>query len=425
MNADLLEFVVSDQFENLKRKERGFPRHALDFLEPLVRHKNTIVVTGVRRCGKSTLLFQAMDRFFPNGFYYLNFADERLNDFETNDFQALHEILLKKFGEKKVFFFDEPQGKKGWNQFVNRLYENGCKFFVTGSNAELLSKEISTFLTGRHLDVSLFPFSFAEFLGFKNLKTNAGSTNDKAAIQSALEEYLEKGGFPEVLTYGTTDVLEKIYEDVINKDILVRAKIKDGKTFKDLALFLVSNCGKEFSYNALKKQFNLGSTNTAKQFVHYLTNAFLFIELNRFDYSLKKQGMAPKKIYGIDTGLVAKMGFRFSENKGRLYENAVLLELLRQNKKVYYWKDKDQKETDFLVTEKNRVIHAIQACFDLSNEKTKKRETDALLAALQRFKLTKGTIITQNMEKTEKIENKTIKYVPLWKWLLPNTDSGE
>lgn len=418
MERDFLEFVVLDQFDNLKRKPRGFSRNCLLEIEPLIRHKSTIVVTGVRRCGKSTLLFQVMGKFFKQDFYYLNFADERLNDFTASDFQVLHEIFIKQFGENKVFFFDEIQGKPSWNKFVNRLYENGCKFFITGSNSELLSKEISTFLTGRHLDLSLFPFSFKEFLKFKGLKQEIESTRDKALVLKAFDEFAEKGGFPEVLLYNNTDILETIYDDIINKDILVRAKIKDDKTFKDLSLFLISNCGKEFTYNALKKQFNLGSPNTAKNFVNQLTNAFLLIELNQFNYSIKKQGLNAKKIFCIDTGMVNKMAFRFFEEKGRLFENIVLIELLRQKKKIYYWKDSNQKETDFLIAEKNKVIQAIQVCYDLSNESTEKREINALLSAMQEFNLNTGIILTQDTQRTEKIGKKTIQLIPLWKWLL-------
>jgi predicted AAA+ superfamily ATPase len=418
VDRSFLEFVVSDQFDSLKAKDKGFSRSALLELSDFVAHKSNIVVMGHRRCGKSTLLFQIMEKFFPNAFYYLNFADERLNDFEAKDFQVLHEIFIKKFGEKKTFFFDEIQGKPGWNKFVNRLYENGCKFFITGSNSELLSKEISTFLTGRHLDFVLFPFSFKEFLGFKGINRTVGSTKEKAVVLKALDEFIAKGGFPEVLVYGNMDVLEKIYEDVINKDILVRYKIKDEKTFKDLALYLVSNSSKDFSYNSLKKQFNLGSSNTVKSFVYYLTNCFLLVELNRFFYSLKRQEMAPKKIYCIDTGMINKMGFKFSEDKGRLFENLVFVELLRRKKNVFYWKDANKKEIDFLIVEKNQPVQAIQVCADLSNEKTNQREIAGLLSALNEFKLKKGQIITYDTEKIEKHENKTIQYIPLWKWLL-------
>ncbi len=418
MDRVFLEFVVSDQFESLKRKDSGFPRQALSELDSFVRHKSNIVITGHRRCGKSTLLFQVMDKYFPENFYYLNFADERLNDFGVNDFQALHEIFIKKFGERKVFFFDEVQGKKGWDKFVNRLYENGYKFFITGSNSELLSREISTFLTGRHLDLALFPFSFREFLGFKKIKPVVESTHDKAIVLRELDAFVEKGGFPEVLVFGNTVVLEKIYEDVINKDILVRAQIKDDKTFKDLALFLISNCGRDFNYNSLKKQFGLGSSNTAKSFVNRLTDSFLLIELLQFSYSLKKQNQLPKKIYCIDSGMVNKMAFSFSGDWGRLFENVVFIELLRRGKKVFYWKDSVQREVDFLVLEKNRPVLAIQVCFDVSEEKTNKREQAGLLSAMKAFGLDSGAIITRDTEKTETIENKKIIYVPLWKWLL-------
>ncbi len=420
MDRALLEFVVSDQRSDLGKRPKGYPRDALPQIALLAQHKSNVVVTGHRRCGKSTFLSQALEKFHKNKFYYLRFADERLTDFAAKDFQALHEIFIAKFGEQKIFFFDEIQGKKGWNLFVNRMYENGYKFYITGSNSELLSKEISTFLTGRHLDMTIYPFSFAEYLGFKGISANAGNTLEKAKIMPALDDYLKTGGFPEVVVYGNTDVLEQIYEDVVTKDIIARYKIKEQKAFRDMALYIIANSGKEFTYNSLKKHFGLGSPNTAKNFVYYLTTAYLAIELSRFSHSLKQQAALPKKIYCIDTGMANKMSLTFQHEKGRQMENAVLTELLRKNRKAYYWKDENQKETDFIITEKNTPVEAIQVCYDPSDEKTLSRETQALASAMKKFKLQKGTIITNNTEKNATIERKKIEFTPLWKWLLEN-----
>jgi len=419
MEKRYLEQIVLDQQNRLSKMKEGYPRHKLLEVSDLVKHKINIVVTGHRRSGKSTFLLQWMNKYYNSNFYYLDFSDERLIDFKTTDFQLLYEIFLEHFGEKKVFFFDELQGKKyDWNKFANRLYSEGKRFFITGSNAELLSKEISTYLTGRHFDIMIYPFSFKEYLGYHNFNKNYNSTIGKTEVIKHFNNYIKQGGFPEVIVYNTTDILENIYQDVINTDILNRYKIKEEIEFKKMALFLMSNFSREFSYTSLKNNFNLGSTNTAKKYVSYLTNTYLLFELNKFDYSLKKQESYSKKTYCIDTGLISKISFNFSENIGRLYENLVFIELKRRGKQIYFWKDKLDCEVDFLITEKNKVTSLIQVVCDLSDPKTKEREIKGLVSGLKEFKLKEGIIITKDLEKEEKIDNKTIKYIPLWKWVL-------
>jgi len=419
MEKRYLEQIVLDQKERLSKMKEGYPRDKLLEVPDLIKHKINIVVTGHRRSGKSTFLLQWMKKYYNSNFYYLDFSDERLVDFKTIDFQLLYEIFLEQYGEKDIFYFDELQGKKyDWNRFVNRLYAEGKRFFITGSNADLLSKEISTYLTGRHFDIMIYPFSFKEYLGYHNFNKNYNSTLGKVEAINHFNNYIKQGGFPEVIVYNTTDILENIYQDVINTDILNRYKIKEEIEFKKMTLFLMSNFAREFSYTSIKNNFNLGSTNTAKKYISYLTNTYLLFELNKYDYSLKKQETYSKKIYCIDTGLISKISFNFSENLGRLYENCVFIELKRRGKEIYFWKDKSDYEVDFLITEKNKVTALMQVSYDLSNPKTKEREVKALLLGLNEFKLKIGIIITKDIDKEEKIENKTIKFIPLWKWLL-------
>jgi len=419
MEKRYLEQIVLDQKERLSKMKEGYPRDKLSEVPDLIKHKINIVVTGHRRSGKSTFLLQWMKKYYHSNFYYLDFSDERLVDFKTTDFQLLYEIFLEQYGEKDIFYFDELQGKKyDWNRFVNRLYSEGKRFFITGSNADLLSKEISTYLTGRHFDIMIYPFSFKEYLGYHNFNKNHNSTLGKAEAIKYFNNYIKQGGFPEVIVYNTTDILENIYQDVINTDILNRYKIKEEIEFKKMTLFLMSNFAREFSYTSLKNNFNLGSTNTAKKYISYLTNTYLLFELTKYDYSLKKQDTYSKKIYCIDTGLISKTSFNFSENIGRLYENAVFIELKRRGKSIYFWKDKSDSEVDFLIVDKNKVTSLIQVAYDLSNPKTKEREVKALLSGLNEFKLKEGIIITKDLDKDEKIDNIIIKYIPIWKWLL-------
>ncbi|VVB99357.1 AAA domain protein [uncultured archaeon] len=412
MDVRALESVVLDQTSVIKKLDLGYPREELPRAEELLKAKANIVVTGHRRAGKSTFLLQLMNKHFKGSFYYLNFGDERLIDFDVADFQILHELLLRHFGEKKVFLFDEIQGKKGWDRFVARMYETGNRFFITGSNAFLLSREISTYLTGRHLDIEMYPFSFREFLGYNNFNENPLTTKGKVALLKLFDEYVQNGGFPEVVTSKNTEILQSIYDDVINKDILGRYQVEDANTIKKIALFLLSSFAKEVSYTSIKNSFGLGSTNTAKKYVSYLTNTFMMFEVPKFSYSAKEQTYL-KKIYCIDTGMINKMAFTPSENKGRLLENLVFIELKRRKKQVFYWKSLAGKEVDFILVDKGKPVEAIQVCYDLNKENLE-RELGALKEAAQELKIKKTTMLTYDQRKTEGGTD----LLPVWEWLI-------
>lgn len=418
MDKEYLTQIILDQKKRLEKLQEGLIRQKLSEITSLINHKINIVITGHRRAGKSTFLLQLMNKYYKDKFYYFDFSDERIINFKTKDFQLLHEVFLEQFGEKKIFFFDEIQGLPNWDKFVNRLYTEGNRFFITGSNAELLSKEISTYLTGRHFDILIYPFSFEEYLRYKKYNKNPKTTEGKTEINKHLKEYIKKGGFPEVVVYDNSEILSSIYNDVINKDIINRYKITDDITFKKLALFLITNFSKEFSYTSLKNNFNMGSTHTAKKYVSYLVNSYVLFELNKYDPSLKNQERAAKKIYCIDTGLINQIAFKFSENLGKLYENVVFLELLRREKQIYFYKVDNDLEVDFIVKDRNRIVSAIQVCYDLTNKKTKEREIKALSFVCDKFRLKEGIIITNDLDKEEKTNNKTIIYIPLWKWLI-------
>lgn len=418
MDKEYLTQIVLDQNKRLEKLQEGLIRDKLSEITTIINHKINIVITGHRRAGKSTFLLQLMNKYYKDKFYYFDFSDERILDFKTKDFQLLHEVFLEQFGEKKVFFFDEIQGIPSWDKFVNRLYTEGYRFFITGSNAELLSKEISTYLTGRHFDILIYPFSFKEYLRYKKFNKNPKTTEGKTEINKHLKEYIKKGGFPEVVVYDNSEILGSIYNDVINKDIINRYKIIDETAFKKLAHFLITNFSKEFSYTSLKNNFNMGSTNTAKKYVSYLVNSYVLFELNKYDPSLKNQERATKKIYCIDTGLINQIAFKFSENLGKLYENVVFLELLRREKKIYFYQADNGLEVDFIVKDRNKIVSAIQVCYDLTDTKTKEREVKALLSACDKFGLKEGTIVTNDLDREEKTNNKTIRFIPLWKWLI-------
>lgn len=411
INKIKLEEVIEDQLENFSKKKIGIPRE-VDYKKHLKTNQIT-VISGVRRSGKSTLLAQ-FSKILKN-FYYLNFDDERLMDFSVEDFAELLLVFQKKY-KAKTLLFDEIQNVKGWERFVRRAYDDGYKIFVTGSNAKLLGSELATHLTGRYFKIDLFPFSFKEFLDLKKIGNQAKTTQSKAKILKYFEKYLQEGGFPDYAKYGDKEYLSGIYEDILYKDLLVRYKIRETKSFKQLASYAFSNFAKELSYNSMKKTLGFKSVTSVKDYIDYMQQSFLLFELYKYDFSLKKQYVSDKKIYVIDNGLRNNISFYFSSDKGRLLENLAFLELKRRGKEIYFFKDSN--ECDFLIKEKNKITEAMQVSYEISSEETEAREEEGLIEAMKRFKLKEGLILTQSEEKEKEIEGLKITYLPMWKWLL-------
>lgn len=418
----LLE-IIADQKKQLVITNI-IERECFKELDKSNQNKFIHIISGVRRSGKSTLL-QYIRTKTKDKDYYMNFDDERLVNFGINDFQALYEIFLEQFGKQKIFYFDEIQNIIGWERFVRRLYESGNKIYITGSNANLLSKELGTHLTGRYIKTELYPFSFKEYLLFKNIKNNNInflSTEEKISFKKTFSVYLEQGGFPEFLQSNNTEYLKNLFESLLYKDIIVRHKLPNEKTLKELAVYCASNLGKPISYNNLKQLFNVGSATSIKEYLSYFENSYLFFTIPRYDSSFKKQIYAPKKVYCIDTRLAKEIGFHFSLDQGRYLENIVFLELMRKNQTIFYHQDK--KECDFIIKKGAKIVFAIQVTSNLENSERKRREMDGLIEAMEKYNLNEGLILTENEEKEEKIQIKgkqtTIHILPIWKWLLIN-----
>lgn len=410
MNKNTLTSIIKDQRQTFSDKNDFVPRL---FPVNLIKTKKIVAVSGVRRSGKSTLLKQ-LSAEFPL-FYYLNFEDERLLDFSATDFNSVYELCLTLYGDKGVFFFDEIQDVRGWEKFASRLYADGYKVYITGSNAKLLSSELSTALTGRHLKHELYPFSFAEYLAFLGKGNEVWETTKKRAeVNGYFDRYLEDGGFPEIVKGGGKEDLKQLYQDILIKDLIVRFKIRDTKGFREFALFLISHVGSKISYNNLKTVLGFKSTASVKNFAEHLESAYLNFFESKFDYSLKKQIVNDKKVYSIDTGLVNSTAFANSRNSGHLLENAVYLELRRRGSSPFYYMDKNGREVDFY----SRDFGLIQVAWVLDEPETREREMSALLAAMDELKLKNGTIITRNEEDEIKRAGKKISVVPAWKWLL-------
>ncbi|MBU2637284.1 MAG: ATP-binding protein [Bacteroidetes bacterium] len=421
MQKSLLKEIILEQEKDRQDIDVGIPRTALSVALRHATLPHAVVVSGLRRCGKSTLLNQIINDLYNKGIYYFNFEDERLVDFSVEDFNHLYEVFLELYGDKKVFFFDEVQNVPQWEVFVRRMQGKGCKFFITGSNASLLSKELGTKLTGRNVNVELFPFSFIEYLSFKEFqlsKNGLSLTSERAVIKKHFAEYLKHGGMPEYLKYRDTTLLKRVYEDILYRDIVARYGIKQVKPLRELGLYFLSNIGGTFSYNNLKKVLGVGSSNTIKSYADFLENSYLIFLVNKFSYSLKQQFASPKKIYCIDNGLADAVAFQFSKNKGKFLENLVFLELRRKFPEIYYYKASNNLEVDFLIKSGKNDLMLIQVADNLDSEKTRHRELAALEKAMDELKLKTALILTDDTEEEIKLKGKVIMVKPIYKWLL-------
>jgi hypothetical protein len=220
MDYNILKQIIIDQEDFQNKKPLGFLRNKIQNIKPLLKNPSIIVITGHRRVGKSTLLLQIAKEFYKDNYYYLDFSEPMFKKLEIEDYNTILEIFYKEVGEKTTFFFDEIQGKPEWNLFVNKLKERGNKCFIAGSNADLLSKEISTYLTGRHIDIEIYPFSYKEIIEYKNISITPKTTQKNAILLNNFDNYLEQGGFPEVIIFNQKEILKEIYKDIIQKDVI-------------------------------------------------------------------------------------------------------------------------------------------------------------------------------------------------------------
>lgn len=377
----------------------------------------------MRRVGKSTLLQQLRTDSNESN-YYINFDDDRLVHFELKDFQVLLEQFIELYGVQKTFFFDEIQNIPGWERFVRRLHDQGNKVYITGSNATLFSQELGTRLTGRYFQLELYPYSFLEILQHRlpfDRSQEILTTEERGLASRIFSEYFTKGGIPPYIHSEEPEILHSLYESVLYRDIISRYKLSNDRPIKELVYYLASNVGKEFSYSGLAKQIGLGSPTSISNYCHYLSMSYLCFTVSRFSHSLTKQQLYNKKNYFIDHGLARTLGFRSTEDRGRLLENLVYIELKRRNGEIYFHKEK--KECDFLLRKKGKICEAYQVCWSLNDQETQERELEGLYEAMQLHHLSTGTIITgESQEEELKVQlngkNVTIKSLPAWKWLL-------
>ena len=378
------------------------------------------VITGPRRSGKS---FYAVHLLRQAGsFGYVDFDDERFA--MLGDYDRIVSAVNGVYGNPRYLLLDEIQNLPRWELFVNRLQRQGFRLLITGSNANLLSSELATHLTGRHTVTVLFPFSFEEYLA------TSGMERTTAETAAALETYAEQGGYPEPLLkkIDRRDYLHTLIQSILYKDIIRRFRIRSVQGMDDLTLYLMSNIAREYSFNTLSKVTRCRSVHTVEKYIRHLQEAFLFFPLKRFSYKVKTQASHNKKIYCTDNGLTVAEGFRFSADRGALYENLVAIALRKKEiggvLSVFYWKNPQNEGVDFVVKEGLRITRLIQVCADISNPKTLKREMRSLIKASRELNCEELLLLNPREARTETVTwqnaERQIRLVPLWRWLLDN-----
>ena len=399
IRQDEIALVINSQRDTFLKQNAGFTRDALSEI-PVVDSFATII-TGIRRCGKSTLLLQLLYRDYQEAIY-LNFDDIRLSGFDTDDLARLHREIEKR--EIKVLFFDEIQIVAGWEKYINQLLREGYKVFITGSNASMLSVELGTHLTGRHLSVELFPFSYSEFIKFKETGTD----------EEAVMNYLKTGGIPEYVKTNMPIVLNALVDDILMRDVAVRHAVRDITSLRQLTAFLITNIGNLVSANKLVGMFGIKSPATFLEYFSFLRDAYLLEFVPMFSHSLRVQARNPKKVYVMDMGLYTENSVSTSENMGRRLENLIFLHLRRKYKHVFYYKN--GRECDFVTMEKNTVKEVVQVCLTVNDENFD-REYAGLLEAVQNLGIKEGTIVTLNQSDIFEKDNMIIRMIPAHKFL--------
>lgn len=377
-----------------------------------------LIITGIRRCGKSVLL-QQMRSKLPERDFFFNFDDERLVNFSVADFQTLQECFFELFGEQHTYYFDEIQNVKGWETFVRRLYNEGNKVIVTGSNARMLSRELGTHLTGRYLAVEIFPFSFREYLllvGIKPTMKDYYLTSKRSILLAHFKEYMEKGGFPKYLQAPSSRYLSSLYDSIIFRDVMARNGLTNDKEMQELIFYLASNATKRITYTSLGKIIGIRHSETVRNYLEYIEQTYMIFQLMKYSPSVKVQMLNPKKVYFIDNAIVSRIGFNATDNMGVKLENTVFIELKRRECDIFY--HADQKECDFVVREGTKITQAYQVTIAMNDEKTRKREIAGLTEAMDEYNLDEGFILTMEEKEELETDGRRIHVIPVWEWML-------
>lgn len=421
MNKELLKQVIVDQRQELDERfnrESVVVREGVAVCGKYLDHPNLVLISGMRRAGKSFFAHLSAGK---ERYAFLNFDDERLLDFSAKDFNTVLECFGELYKEPGILLFDEIQNVRGWELFVSRL-RNTHKVIVTGSNAHLLSREMSSHLTGRFMEFTLFPMSFKEYCLFKGVghrETDMYATRSRSRITGLFSEYLQNGGIFDYYKFGP-EFLRTLWRSVIDRDIVIRYHVKYPEILEKLALVLVNSFASKVSGAKLAKHFSLKSAHTVGDYIRSIENVFLMFPVHKFSYKVKEQFTTLKKMYVIDNGFIRALSFSFSENRGRMLENIVAVELKRQcvraGAQLFYW-DNYHHECDFVVKKGEKITGIYQVCSEVSVA-NREREINGLLAAAEEFGLKQAYILTSSQEEVFQEKGCHIELMPVWKWLL-------
>ena len=376
-------------------------RHTKYDADELLQSPLIKLITGPRRVGKSVFALLMLQ---GKNFAYLNFDDNQLLEKWEEDLamSALDDV----YPDYDFMLLDEIQNLPDWDLWVSKLYRRGKNLIIIGSNANMLSSEMATVLTGRYLQIEMLPFSLDETMRWKNISPD----REEQAAQAIMlaDDYMRNGGYPETIHSRsiTKSYLSTLFDSILLKDVAQRHKVRNTTDLYNLATYLLSNFCNPISANELAGELGMSSVATTKKFCDYLNEPYLFFYLPRFNNKLKLMNKAPKKVYVVDNGFVQSTAFNLSENLGRLLENQVFVELLRRGyipgQTLFYYRTRNDKEIDFVTRKGAKVEQLIQVCYDMSSEKTRKRELDALAEAAEELHCDNLLVITNSQE--EKIE---------------------
>lgn len=393
-----------------------------------------VVVTGVRRAGKTTLLLQLLDRLIKEcgvpavNTLYINFEDPKFSPGVSNDIlQNIVDAYRGFFHPKGQIYIilDEVQMLPEWERWATSVYDRkeNIKLFVTGSSGALLSMEFSSLLTGRHLQLEVFPLDLVEYLQFTTSQTldSISILANSAEIKGYASEFLQSGGFPRVVLEDNENIkkelLRQVYYDILYRDIITKHHVKDAQKLEGLASYLMANISNPMTYSSTKRSLSMNiSLETVERFSTYLTSSYLFSFVPVFAFSLKEQMAMPRKVYVIDNGVRQEVSFRFSRDIGRLLENQVYLDLRGDQRDIFYWRGKT--ETDFVIRDRGRVKELINVCWDPSTPRARDRETRSILESMEHFNMDRGLIITEGFDEVRELNDKQITFIPYWKWKL-------
>jgi len=416
-----LEFILTDQQEELEEKAQDELCQRKEVVLIDTKSSQAQVVIGVRRSGKSTLCYQAL-RDAGVKYAYADFDDERLYGLVAIQLNDVLEVLYKIYGDFNYLFLDEIQNVEGWHLFVNRMLRKKMHVVITGSNAKLLSGELATHLSGRNKEISLYPFSFKEFCTMKQVDTERMTTKAEAFRRAAFDEYMKQGGFPELFSVEDKKAyVNTLVDNILKRDIEQRYKISYKAAFENMAHHLLNVSPTMVVSTDLANTFHIKSEHTAKNYVGYLKQAYLLIGVRKYSQKSKVRAVQ-EKVYAIDVAMMDQRENAFAgENLGHRLETIVLIHLFRKCKMedmdVYYLNDR-YGECDFVICKGNTVVQAIQVSYDISAEKTRKREINGLLLAAKHTKCTDLVLLTDHESDTVAEGGHQIKIQPVYDWCL-------